>query len=171
MLWPSLGSPRAGRALCAAGPARPCARRWWRWRWRRRRRRRRRRLSLLLCLRAASFCRSSVSSILLRSFAFLRAISERTRICHVDGVATTTARQITTTQACAEKAFVEATPISGPAWRYTPAAVSRAIDEPTVLHTPRHRQPAGVCVCDYNCVCVRFVSCLVFVARLEPSRA
>ena len=39
------------------------------------------------------------------------------------------------------------TPISGPACRYTPASVSRAIDEPTVLHTPRQRQPDALAMC------------------------
>ena len=39
------------------------------------------------------------------------------------------------------KAFVEATPISGPAWVYAPACVSRAIDEPTTLHTPKTKAP------------------------------
>ncbi len=39
------------------------------------------------------------------------------------------------------KAFVEATPISGPAWMYTPASVSLAIVEPTTLTMPNTRQP------------------------------
>jgi hypothetical protein len=33
-------------------------------------------------------------------------------------------------------AFVEATPISGPAWVYDPACVALAMDDPTTLQTP-----------------------------------
>ena len=35
------------------------------------------------------------------------------------------------------KAFVEATPISGPACVYDPASVIREIEEPTTLQIPR----------------------------------
>ena len=38
-------------------------------------------------------------------------------------------------------AFVEATPISGPAWMYTPPSDSRAIVEPTTFTTPSARAP------------------------------
>ena len=42
---------------------------------------------------------------------------------------------------CVVKAFVDATPISGPAWVYAPAWVSLAIDDPTTLHTPKTKAP------------------------------
>jgi hypothetical protein len=38
-------------------------------------------------------------------------------------------------------AFVDATPISGPAWVYAPVCVSLAIEEPTTLHTPYTKAP------------------------------
>ena len=36
---------------------------------------------------------------------------------------------------------MEATPISGPAWMYTPPSDSRAIVDPTTLQIPRTRAP------------------------------
>ena len=42
---------------------------------------------------------------------------------------------------CAVNAFVEATPISGPACVYAPAWVSRAMLDPTTLHTPNTWAP------------------------------
>src|SRR3989338_7581941 len=53
-------------------------------------------------------------------------------------------------------AFVEATPISGPAWLYTPASVSRAIDEPTTLTKPKLRTP--FLFASFNAPCVSAVS-------------
>ncbi len=41
------------------------------------------------------------------------------------------------------KALVEATPISGPAWRYTPCPHSRAIVEPTTLQMPTVAAPCS----------------------------
>ena len=40
------------------------------------------------------------------------------------------------------KAFVEATPISGPAWVYDPALTSLLIEEPTTLHIPYKKAPS-----------------------------
>ena len=43
---------------------------------------------------------------------------------------------IVNTVTCPVKALVEATPISGPVCRYTPASVSLAMVEPTTFTTP-----------------------------------
>ena len=42
---------------------------------------------------------------------------------------------------CAVNALVDATEISGPAWRYTPRPASRAIVEPTTLQRPDTSAP------------------------------
>ena len=42
---------------------------------------------------------------------------------------------------CVVKAFVDATPISGPACVYAPAFVSLAIEDPTTLQTPKTKAP------------------------------
>ena len=41
------------------------------------------------------------------------------------------------TVTCAVNAFVDATPISGPAWVYEPASVILEIEDPTTLQIPR----------------------------------
>ena len=42
---------------------------------------------------------------------------------------------------CVVKAFVDATPISGPACVYAPACVSLAIEDPTTLQIPKTNAP------------------------------
>ena len=48
---------------------------------------------------------------------------------------------------CETKDFVEATPISGPAWLYMPASVSRAMLLPTTLTRPRTSAPLRLASC------------------------
>ena len=45
------------------------------------------------------------------------------------------------TLTCVVNAFVEATPISGPAWVYIPASVNLGIEDPTTLHIPKTVAP------------------------------
>mmetsp|Transcript_58035 Transcript_58035/g.138153 ORF Transcript_58035/g.138153 Transcript_58035/m.138153 type:complete len:265 (-) Transcript_58035:886-1680(-) len=65
-------------------------------------------------------------------------LSEMVRPCAI------LSESIASTSTCAVKALVDATPISGPACRWIPASVSRAIVEPTVLTIPSTRQPASL---------------------------
>ena len=76
-----------------------------------------------MAARASAWRRTSASE------STPRSLPRRSAIC----ASTTT---------CAVNAFVDATPISGPAWRYTPASVSRAIVDPTALTSPTARHPA-----------------------------